>query len=163
MFYENYDSEWNFENKENESHFREEAWKIAEVLLNLNNIIGIIKPSYIYCWKKYCHIFSTLESNAKKDINRREALLSQVHLTIIKVNRKLWTNIKDPLQKGYIARVEGSKTQKKELVMVKDVLKKKCEKCYTKVCTKNGYDEKTFIRNQLLPDEHLTATVLGIE
>ncbi len=37
---------------------------------------------------------------------------------------ELGTNFKDPLQKGIIARVEESKTQKKALVMVKDVLKK---------------------------------------
>jgi hypothetical protein len=64
-----------------------------------------------------------LSSQAKMEISRRQALLSQVHQTV-KGNSKLGGSFKDPLQKGNIARVGDGKTLKKALVMVKDVLKK---------------------------------------
>jgi len=85
----------------------------------------------------------------------------------VKVNSKLGTNFKDPLQKGDIGRVEDGKTLKKALVMVEVVLKKRNVKTSIqyyryKVCSKYGHVEKPFARNQLLYDEHLTAAVLGI-
>ncbi len=75
---------------------------------------------------------------------------------------------KDQLQKGNIARVEDGKTLKKALVMVEEGVKKRnvnsgisYNRC--NVCSKYDHVEKTFARNQLLYDEHLTACVLGID
>jgi hypothetical protein len=85
-----------------------------------------------------------------------------------RVNKRLAQSIKDPLEAGDIARVEDNKTHKKALVMVAQTIHKKHPKSGItyfryKVCSRYGYIEKTFQRNQLLHDEHLTGTVLGID
>jgi len=79
-----------------------------------------------------------------------------------------WEKIIRTQWKGDIAKAEDEKSLKKALVMVAEVVKKRnvnTHICYCryKVCFKYGHVEKTFARNQLLYDEHLTAGVLGID
>jgi len=62
----------------------------------------------------------------------------------VKVNSKLGTKFKYPLQKGNMARVEDGRVLKKALVMVKEVLKKRNVNTAMhyyryKVCYKNGH------------------------
>jgi hypothetical protein len=76
--------------------------------------------------------------------------------------------LKDPLEKSDIARVEDWRTLNKALVMVEEVTKRRylnsgISYCRYKVCSNIGHVEKTFARNQLLYDEHLTAGVLRID
>ena len=99
----------------------------------------------------------------KLEMSRKAAVLSQIQQAE-RVNKRLARSIKDPLEAGDIARVEDGKMQKKAIVMVAEaILKKSTRTGITyyryKVCSRYGYIEKTFHRNQLLHDEHLTATV----
>ncbi len=101
------------------------------------------------------------------EMSRKAAVLSQIQQAE-RVNKRLARSIKDPLEAGDIARVEDGKMQKKAIVMVAEaILKKSTRTGITyyryKVCSRYGYIEKTFHRNQLLHDEHLTAAVLGID
>jgi len=108
---------------------------------------------------------STCSRLAKMDNSRSQAVVSQVQQAV-KVNSELGKDYKDPLEKDDIARVEDGKSLKKALVMVEEVVRKRnvntgiCY-CRYKVCSKYGHVEKTFARNQLLYDEHLTASVQG--
>jgi hypothetical protein len=97
------------------------------------------------------------------EMSRKAAVLSQIQQAE-RVNKRLARSIKDPLEAGDIARVEDGKMQKKAIVMVAEaILKKSTRTGITyyryKVCSRYGYIEKTFHRNQLLHDEHLTAAV----